>query len=483
MIRRIILENFMAHRHTVIEPADGLTVLIGPNNCGKSAVIHALEMICYNFDATDYAIRHGQKKATVTVETEDEDGTKHTIIWQRKKGTASYSIDGREISGRGVPHDLHQYLRMPAIEPSAGAEAFYVHFGLQKSPIFLLNAKASDAAQFFATSSDADKLFEMQKKHTQKAAAAKRERERLDREMEQLDSQLQILAPLSEMSTRLAALESEHCGLGDQQAKTAAMVAEIDRLAQVQTAASLESAIVDALASLQAMPVIVDVGPLALLCRSIAQTQLHSAAQSARRDVLEPLTTPPDLLATADLGLLCRTLDQFQRRQQRDAETSASLAPLGKPPDLHPAASLAAAIANQESSQANADRWLVRKQSLQSLAAPPELPETAPLQKMLAAMAAAKAVLRRDESVRLALLPLAASPQMIDRAPLADMISNLDNARTRSDLRRAELKAAESKLTTQRQRIEQWVSENPECQTCGQPISAELILGGEHAHE
>jgi len=42
MIRRIILENYMAHVRTVIEPADGLTVLAGPNNCGKTAVVETL---------------------------------------------------------------------------------------------------------------------------------------------------------------------------------------------------------------------------------------------------------------------------------------------------------------------------------------------------------------------------------------------------------------------------------------------------------
>jgi hypothetical protein len=31
MIRKIVLENYMAHVRTVIEPAQGLTVLIGPN--------------------------------------------------------------------------------------------------------------------------------------------------------------------------------------------------------------------------------------------------------------------------------------------------------------------------------------------------------------------------------------------------------------------------------------------------------------------
>ncbi len=45
MLRRIILESFMSHAHTVIDLADGLTVLTGPNNCGKSAVVAALRIL------------------------------------------------------------------------------------------------------------------------------------------------------------------------------------------------------------------------------------------------------------------------------------------------------------------------------------------------------------------------------------------------------------------------------------------------------
>jgi hypothetical protein len=37
MITRIELTNFMSHVHTVIEPAAGLTVLLGPNNCGSES--------------------------------------------------------------------------------------------------------------------------------------------------------------------------------------------------------------------------------------------------------------------------------------------------------------------------------------------------------------------------------------------------------------------------------------------------------------
>ena len=46
MIRRITLINFMAHEHTVLELTDGVNVLIGPNNCGKSAVVEAIRAVC-----------------------------------------------------------------------------------------------------------------------------------------------------------------------------------------------------------------------------------------------------------------------------------------------------------------------------------------------------------------------------------------------------------------------------------------------------
>src|ERR1043165_8491549 len=97
MIRRIVIENFMSHVRTVIEPADGLTVLVGPNNCGKSAVVSALQALCRN-ERGDYMIRHDADAAKVTVETDDG----HTITWRKKRGMGgAYTIDGKSESRLG----------------------------------------------------------------------------------------------------------------------------------------------------------------------------------------------------------------------------------------------------------------------------------------------------------------------------------------------------------------------------------------------
>ena len=167
MIRRIVLENYMSHGRTVIEPAAGLTVLVGPNNCGKSAIIHALQTLCYN-KPNEFAIRHDQKEASIEVETQDG----HVLKWRRRRsGAVSYEIDGQPIhrlGQGGVPDGLHALLRMPRIESADGQAVFLVHFGLQKSPVFLLDDPPTRAATFFASSSDAERLLQMQRRHREK---------------------------------------------------------------------------------------------------------------------------------------------------------------------------------------------------------------------------------------------------------------------------------------------------------------------------
>src|SRR5688572_8764178 len=140
MITRITLENYMSHARTVIEPAAGLTVLVGPNNCGKSAVVSALQTLCGDV-AGGFMVRHGERTCRVTVETDDG----HMIAWRRKGDSVSYEIDGREIhrSGRGnLPDGLHEHLRLPKVEASGTGARFDVHFALQKSPIFLIDDEA-----------------------------------------------------------------------------------------------------------------------------------------------------------------------------------------------------------------------------------------------------------------------------------------------------------------------------------------------------
>ena len=77
LIRRIELRNYMSHARTVIDLAEGLTVLVGPNNCGKSAIVSALQTLCQNTTG-DYMRRHGERECSVRVATDDG----HVLEWR-----------------------------------------------------------------------------------------------------------------------------------------------------------------------------------------------------------------------------------------------------------------------------------------------------------------------------------------------------------------------------------------------------------------
>jgi ATPase involved in DNA repair len=72
-IQRIEIQNFQSHRNTVLEPGPGgqLTVVTGPSDSGKTAILRALRWLLYNVpQGTDF-IRVGCTFAKVIVTLAD----------------------------------------------------------------------------------------------------------------------------------------------------------------------------------------------------------------------------------------------------------------------------------------------------------------------------------------------------------------------------------------------------------------------------
>lgn len=54
MITKLILENFQSHKHTEIDFSNGVNMVIGPTDCGKSAIIRALRWVLKNEPLGDF---------------------------------------------------------------------------------------------------------------------------------------------------------------------------------------------------------------------------------------------------------------------------------------------------------------------------------------------------------------------------------------------------------------------------------------------
>src|SRR5258706_5883537 len=269
MIKRIVLDNYMSHARTVIELAPGLTVILGPNNCGKSAIVSALQTLCGDNDG-DFMVRHGEKTCQVTVETDDG----HTIAWRRKGKSVSYVLDGVEVHrvGRGnLPDDLDALLRLPKVMHPNGDKQFDVHFGDQKAPIFLID-KEADTAAFFSTASDAEKLIEMQKRHKDKVRDARREHQRYRDEAVQVDVLLSALSPLDEINGELDAVEKTQRGLLADEQAIVALALLIEQIEKQNELVTFRAAVVQSIAPLRSPPNLLDLQPLEALIGNIANT-------------------------------------------------------------------------------------------------------------------------------------------------------------------------------------------------------------------
>ena len=433
MIRRIVLENFMSHARTVIEPAPGLTVLAGPNNCGKSAVAAALAAVCSNAIG-DYMVRHGAEVCRVVVETDDG----HTVEWKRKGLTVSYRIDGRDIHrvNRGIPEDLHQVLRLPAVEVEGG-ETFEIHLAEQKSPIFLLDRPGRSAAAFFASSSDAGLLLEMQRRQKARVLDWKRELDGHSRTIASHGVSLAALEPLGEIEGRLEDCEALHERLSEESAAMGRLEAEFREIEQAGTLAAHAGARLAAGASLAPPPHLADDDSLAELFADLGTRSLEARMLSERSSALGDLGAPPAVPEPAPLEALLRGLAAGAREEAVLKTRSGILAALSDPPLLEDAGALAGTI--------------------EALAAGGGTREAA------------------AEGVRI-LSDLAEAPALVDPRDLDELIAGIAGASENAGRLASLVTAFAGEATAVQEAIDRWIAENPVCPLCGSNLERERLL-------
>jgi len=534
MIRKITLENFMSHGKTVIELADGLTVLTGPNNCGKSALVAALQILATN-SKSKHVIRHGAKTSTITVETEEGD----TIVWKRKKTTVSYNINGEDVHriGQGVPEDLPTTLRLDRVTTESGASKneYDIHFGEQKSPVFLLNETGSRAAAFFASSSDAARLVEMQHLHRTRSTRVRGDAKRLTGESEQNAARLAAFAPIDAISVAVQAAEKMQAEIDTAQQQQRLLAATIGRLravanqvsdwrgeltilsaldrsettpqqlqknadtcrrmriwlstaSGVTTARNLEQQRHQTLAALLPLPVRHPAETLAvriaMMHRTRGQRDVAMRVASTCRDLASPPPLhPAESCRQAVVRLALATQDRATSQRLVDA-----VAPLFPPPSVDDTGGLVRLRDRLTAAGDTRTRWKSRTAVTSSLSAPPPVQATESLQKKIATLSTVND--HRDRLVQHTDVfeRLRTTEPPVDPKPVTAIIARLAPAITAMAAARAKAAQAHELVTQHEQLIRDFVSENPKCVTCGGDINPETLMSTvpsmhEHTHE
>ena len=514
LIRRIELRNYMSHQHTVIDLAEGLTVLVGPNNCGKSAIVSALQTLCENATG-DFMVRHGERECSVRVETDDG----HVLEWQRKRDEVSYCLDGREVSrlGGSVPDDLHDLLRLPLVE--SGNTSFDVHFGEQKQPIFLLDKSSGHRATFFASSSDAVKLIEMQRLHRQDVQEARVRERLLAAEKINLDRRLEKLAPLGDLGDRLDWLEEEHHAITEQAGRVSSLRQALEGLQMATRVFDHCTAQVVALSELWSPPELLLAEALKSLVGQMGVAQHRIDRTSAVRKAMDPLREPPPLTEDArrldTLRSLLRQLLGAEGALDRWSARAGSLAPLQDPPGLEPSERLGTLLAELTAAGGELDHRQAVNQIMESVDDPPELDDTAGLRALLDGLLAAgreveqarllsgsltslclppelddpsrlkhlldrfqsaALIVRQQQAGLVALGDLSNPPADIDSTALVRLIRELDEVGSEVEDWRGRVERSETALTDAEHNLRHLADEMGTCPTCGQIFDADLLV-------
>jgi len=439
MIKKIVIDNFMAHVRTELELGPGVTILTGPNNTGKSAIVEALRCVATNPKPRHY-IRHGAKEARVTVEMDD--GAK--VVWIRKKGSSGYELwkPGAEEPeeywkfGRKPPEDILKVLKLDLVELESG-KPIDVHVGNQREPIFLLNQPPSHAAAFFAASTEGAHLLAMQNLLKSQTQDAKRQEREDEERISRIESEMDTLSSLPDI------------GL------------------QVESARELEGTA----KNLQAeIPVL----------KSLLSGQLELSksleVKTSSTAILNATIEPPKLNLIEELNGLIHRLESVNRKQAMATKISTELAPLAAVPDVFDTSSLAGLCSQISSADNSLRKAEVRRTVLTELAKLPTPDNTSQLSDLIDQMIALRYRQSRFDRWDVALQNVAEPPVITSEQGMVRLLADIRGLASRQGEAQTALIDLEKQLQSVKDDLAGCIDKLGCCPTCGADINTEAFI-------
>lgn len=121
MIEYIRLRKFQCHDDLTVELSQTVTVLVGPSDHGKSAVLRALGWVATGETGGSYA-KHGEESFVITL------GVDGVVVKRRRGKTNAYRLGEEEFYGAKVPDKIRTLLNLQEINfrPQLGSHLWFL---------------------------------------------------------------------------------------------------------------------------------------------------------------------------------------------------------------------------------------------------------------------------------------------------------------------------------------------------------------------
>ncbi|TCS92592.1 AAA family ATPase [Hazenella coriacea] len=200
LFKKLIIENFQSHEHTVIDFSTGLNVFVGPSDSGKSAILRALRWVLFNVPRGTDFIRKGATQCRVSLIFAD--GTE--VIRLRSSSVNRYILripdqEEQQFEGFGntVPQEIIQVHHIEPIQ--LDQKEIFLHFGTQLESPFLLSESDRNKAKIIGRISGAHLIDNALKKTSADRQQMGMETKQLEQQIANLKEKLEPYAELPKM--------------------------------------------------------------------------------------------------------------------------------------------------------------------------------------------------------------------------------------------------------------------------------------------
>ncbi|MEM7784680.1 MAG: hypothetical protein AAF623_15125, partial [Planctomycetota bacterium] len=328
---------------------------------------------------------------------------------------------------------LHQILRLDQVV--CDKDEFDIHFGEQKSPVFLINDSGKAAAQFFASSSDAIRLVQMQETHKTRVRDFKRDLKTATEELTEIDHSLQLLQPTTNIDHLISECEKEFQSLKERDEEIAEAEILINGIRALTARLNFRDETAATLADLTTPPTLADEKPLVELTQSYRRSKIAWSKSEEIYKALRHLEVTPVIEDTSTLEHLADEIRRHETLNQKYESVVDVIDPLDPPPRL---SNIDMALVKQLKELENSqDQLNQQHQALKQVDRPPTM------------------------------------------KPWSDLFETLQGIRTQCMLEteQAEKLAAIEKDANQvLNRFKDWVNANPTCPTCGAETSSQRLI-------
>lgn len=208
-IKRIKLVNFQSHKNSEILLDQGLTVILGPTDQGKSAIIRALKWVLYNEPRGTDFITVGCKYCAVTIEMSDgtviireRDGNKNRYIL--KKHDQEQIFEG---FGNSVPHEITMAHGIPKIYIDRDSTSA-VNLAEQLEAPFLVSESGSNRAKALGQLIGVHIIDAAQRNTIKDLMEAEQRKRLINNEIQDLKEELKKYQDLHELENIMTALKA-----------------------------------------------------------------------------------------------------------------------------------------------------------------------------------------------------------------------------------------------------------------------------------